>query len=78
MRKVFMKGLNDDLHFDLSYDVDVIVYIMSIGKALDAITFETELLGSEVIDLIKKFKLDKSLIEKINKDNKYLVTAYDW
>ena len=78
MRKVIFKGLNDKLFGDLSYDVDVICHVMSIGKALDQITFEAEILGSELINIIKKFKLDKSLIKQINPENKYILTAYDW
>lgn len=79
MRTTFVKGLNDGLDLELGSNVSIIVEVMEIGRALDAITFEVELTGKELIKFLKKFGLETiSGAENIKGENKYKVTAFDW
>lgn len=85
MRKVSLYGIDDKLMCDLSRDVDVIVKIMEIGEAIDAITFKKIFTGIELKSFMKENKIEdvmlknnELLIDKIVDDNKYEVKAYDW
>lgn len=85
MRKVCVYGIDDKTSFDLSRDVDVIVKIMEIGVAEDAITFKVVFSGKELKEFMEDNKLtsvtDSSgevVFQKIVDKNKYEVKAYDW
>lgn len=78
MRYTFVKGIDDGLEIDLGTNVSIICAVMEIGKALDAITFEAEMNGSELLAFMNKFSVGKDFWDKIKEENRYIVTAFDW
>ena len=78
MRSTTVKGLDDELSIRLGSDVSIICEVMSIGKAIDAITFEAEMSGEELIAFMRKLRVGEEYEEKIKSGNRYIVTAYDW
>ena len=78
MRAVTVKGINDNIKLEFGSDVEIIYEIMQRGKAIDAITFELELSGKELVEFINEFNLNEKVDTQINEENKYIITAYDW
>ena len=78
MRYTLVKGVKDSIRLDLGSDVSIICKVMDIGKALDALTFEVTLNGSELREFLRSFKLTEALKADIKKENLYIITAYDW
>lgn len=78
MRKVVAKCKTNNMSFDLSRDVEIICEVMERGRAIDAITFELELNGKELISFIKEFKLEGNIKVSINENDEYILIAYDW
>ena len=85
MRKVSVYGLDDRYTCVLSRDVGIIVAVMEVGVAEDAITFTVVFTGEELLKFMAKHKLnneqddnDELIVNKIVPANKYKLTAYDW
>ncbi len=78
MRSVVVKGIDDDLIIELGREVEIVFAVIKIGKAIDAITYELVVDGTDLINFMK----ENNLIDKINNDikenNRYVITAYDW
>lgn len=78
MRSTIIRGKNDGLRIELGSDVDIICYVIDIGKCLDYLIYEVELNGQELIAFLDKFKLSDKYKMLINVEFSYVVTAYDW
>ena len=78
MRSTIVKGKNDGIRIELGSDVDIICYVMDIGKCLDYLIYEVELNGQELIAFLEKFNLADKYKTLINVEFSYFVTAYDW
>ena len=78
MRKTTVFGLDDGLSYDLGGDVGVICAVMEIGRARDEITYEAELMGGELLDLLERCRYATTELRDIKVTNRYAITAYDW
>ena len=78
MRKVYIKSVEGDFDAELGREVELVARVMQLGKYINSLTYEAELSGNRVITLINKYNGDKSLLPKIKRRKKYIVTAYDW
>ena len=78
MRTTFIKGLDDGLQFELGSAVEIICAVMEIGYAEDAITYYANMTGAELIAFLKEHAPRQEIIEQINPNNNYKITAFDW
>lgn len=78
MRKIYAKNINEDLKIELGSDVSFISEIIERGKCIDYLIFELEVSGIELIELMEKYNINKSLINVIKSNDLYIITAFDW
>ena len=78
MRSTTVNGLNDNIRLDLGGDVGLIAEIIENGKAADALIYELELSGAELLELLKRHNINKKIGDMIIAEHTYLVTSYDW
>lgn len=77
MRDVTIKGLNDNVNFNLGGDVGIISDVIEKGYCEDFLIYRLKLNGAELIEFLKQHKCEE-FIESVNIDNEYIITAYDW
>ena len=78
MRSTTVKGLDDGLRIELGGDTGIIEYVMDIGKGIDYLIYQAEMTGAELLEFMRKFRIDEKLYKDVKEENKYTVTSYDW
>lgn len=78
MRWTTIRGIEDDVNFEIIGNIDLICAVRKISEKIDGLTSEARLSGEDLLVLLQNCKAEKIESYKIQKDNHYEVTAYDW
>ena len=78
MRSLTIKGIDDNIKLELGSDVGLICEVIERGRGVDYLIYELDINGEELICLINKYIKNSPVIEKIKRDNRYILRAYDW
>ena len=78
MRQTTVRGIDNELVLELGSDTSLIGEIIDIGRVRYELVYEKEMSGEELIDFLVRHSLFEKHGDKIKKENKYLITAYDW
>ena len=66
---------NQDNSYFKSFDISVICKIIEIGLYVAELTYKIELNGKQILQY---FSFDKKIVDNINPNFTYTITAYDW
>ena len=78
MRSTSLRGLDDELYYDLGADVGLIGAVMEIGVGAGELIYKAKFKGVDLVEFLKKHAPRFDFIEKINPEYEYELTSYDW
>ena len=78
MRETILKRYSTGETFSLGSDVGLIGEVMEKGKGIDYLIYQLEILGKDLIPLLKKYTVKNFDVSKIIEDESYTLTSYDW
>ena len=78
MRDVILFGLDDKIRCELGSDTGLIGAVMEIGRYIPDLIYKAVMKGDKMIEFLKEYKVKDEILTKINPENEYELTAYDW
>ncbi len=78
MRETILKRYSTGETLSLGGDVGLIGEVMEKGKGIDYLIYQLEILGKDLVTLLKKHTVKNIDISKIIEDERYILTSYDW